>query len=162
MWSIWAAVVATVMADCTGKFTVEHDGQVEFYFFLGLSRNSNSDKASSMTRIILLYGLAATQDLELLWCEFSWRWVAIYVVGKGLKLRQLKDLQKYPKKRPETHIIPRMLARWEQGRNTPRMNDSGVSKELYDEICSEFLLKIIGKSHQTFRIFCDLENSKNS
>ena len=66
MWSIWAAVVATVMADCTRKFTVEHDGQVEFYFFLGLSRNSNSDKASSMTRIILLYGLVATQDLELL------------------------------------------------------------------------------------------------
>ena len=65
---------------------------------------------------------------------------------RGQNRRNYNSYLRNPKplKRPETHIIPRMLARWEQGSNTPRMNDSGVSKDLYDEICSEFLLKIIG------------------
>ena len=50
-----------------------------------------------------------------------------------------------PEVRPETHIIPRMIARWEIGRGTTRMNDSGLDSNLYDQVCSEFILKVIAK-----------------
>lgn len=56
---------------------------------------------------------------------------------------------------PETHIIPRMIARWELGRGTKRMDDSGINSNLYDEICSEFILKIIAKHDYGSQQLCN-------
>ena len=56
---------------------------------------------------------------------------------------------------PETHIIPRMIARWELGRGTKRMDDSGIDSNLYDEICSEFILKIIAKHDYGSQQLCN-------
>ena len=69
--------------------------------------------------------------------------------------RVLIEMNKNIRCGPETHIIPRMIARWELGRGTKRMDDSGINSNLYDEICSEFILKIIAKHDYGSQQLCN-------
>lgn len=56
---------------------------------------------------------------------------------------------------PETHIIPRMLSRWDITRGTKRMNDSGITTDLYDQVSSEFVLNIVAKHDHGAKILCN-------
>ena len=75
------------------------------------------------------------------WC---WAWKRVLI-----------EMNKNIRCGPETHIIPRMIARWELGRGTKRMDDSGINSNLYDEICSEFILKIIAKHDYGSQQLCN-------
>ena len=73
MWLIWPAVIATVIAECTGKFSVQHDGQVlknSSFPLLSKNHKLNSGKALHMIRIILSFGSVGILDQGLPLCEF--------------------------------------------------------------------------------------------
>jgi len=82
-------------------------------------------------------------------------WIGGYPRSGTTLMRVLMEMGGNIRCGPETHIIPRMLARWEQGRNTARMNDSGVNPDLYDEVASEFLLKVIAKHDHGAKQLCN-------
>ena len=48
-----------------------------------------------------------------------------------------------------------MLSRWELSRGSNRMNDSGITPDLYDEVSSDFVLNLIAKHDRGAKVLCN-------
>jgi len=70
-------------------------------------------------------------------------------------MRVLVEMNEAVRCGPETHIIPRMLSRWDMTRGSKRMNDTGITPDLYDLVSSDFILNIIARHDHGAKVLCN-------